>query len=157
MRFMNEWDVQEAEGRYADHPILGPATQTLRNLVDWTNGHSDGWAYWPKPCRAAAKLQEMIERDGTSRYRFDEERLDVTLAEYKAALQPVKAFRTRQGADFEIVETTIPERLEALRAEIRAERTSYGEIAELEGLARFIPEGDVELLEWAGVPEFPEA
>lgn len=48
------------------------------------------------------------------------------------------------------------ERLEYLRGEIRAERISYGEIAELESLAGHIEEGDVELLEWAGVPEFPE-
>jgi hypothetical protein len=45
------------------------------------------------------------------------------------------------------------ERLEYLRGEIRAERISYGELAELQGLAEFIEPGDVELLEWAGVPE----
>ena len=46
-------------------------------------------------------------------------------------------------------------RLEYLRGEIRAERISYGEIAELQSLAKYIEPGDVELLEWAGVPEFP--
>ncbi len=46
------------------------------------------------------------------------------------------------------------DRLEYLRGQIRAECISYGEIAELEGLARDIDPGDVELLEWAGVPEF---
>lgn len=44
-------------------------------------------------------------------------------------------------------------RLEYLRGEIRAERISYGELAELQGLADKIAPGDVELLEWAGVPE----
>lgn len=106
MRYMNEWDIARAEEQYRDHPILGPAVATLRNLVQWTNSHSDGWAYWPKPCRAAAKLQELIERDGTSQYRFDEERADVTVAEYRKALAPLKAFRTRQGATFEIVEAS---------------------------------------------------
>lgn len=47
-------------------------------------------------------------------------------------------------------------RLEELRVELREERISYGELAELQGLAEFIEEGDVELLEAAGVPEFPE-
>jgi hypothetical protein len=47
-------------------------------------------------------------------------------------------------------------RLEHLRTEIRAERISYGEIAELESLAEYIEPGDVELLEAAGVPEFQE-
>ena len=104
MRFMNEWDIDEAEHQHGDHPILGPAIQTLRNLVEWTNRNSDGWAYWPKPTRAAARLMEMIERDGSSTYRFDVAREDVTLAEYRAALRPIKAFRTRQAAGFDIVE-----------------------------------------------------
>lgn len=47
----------------------------------------------------------------------------------------------------------IAERLEYLRGEIRAERISMGEIAELQGLADEIAPGDMELLEWAGVPE----
>jgi hypothetical protein len=51
---------------------------------------------------------------------------------------------------------TIPERLEELRAELRAERISYGELAELQGLAEHIEPGDVELLEAAGVPEFSD-
>ncbi len=48
-------------------------------------------------------------------------------------------------------------RLEYLRAELRAERISYGEIAELQGLVKFIDPSDVELLEAAGVPEGKEA
>lgn len=51
---------------------------------------------------------------------------------------------------------TVAERLEYLRGEIEAERISYWEISELQGLAPFIEPGDVLLLEWAGVPEFPE-
>lgn len=51
---------------------------------------------------------------------------------------------------------TVAERLEYLRGEIRAERISYGEIAELQDLVEHIDPFDVELLEWAGVPEFPE-
>ncbi len=46
------------------------------------------------------------------------------------------------------------ERLEYLRGELRAERISYGELIELQELAQYIEEGDVELLEAAGVPEF---
>ena len=104
MRYMNDYDLTRAEQAWGDHPILGPAVTTLGNLMEWANANSDGWAYWPKPCRAAAKLMEMIERDGTSRYAFDYEREDVTVAEYRAALRPIKAFRTRQSASFEIVE-----------------------------------------------------
>jgi hypothetical protein len=51
---------------------------------------------------------------------------------------------------------TIKERLEYLRGEIKAERISYGEIMELQSLAKYIEPGDVLLLECAGVPEFAE-
>lgn len=104
MRYMNGYDIAQAQRAWGEHPILGPALETLDNLVQWTNCNSDGWAYWPKPCRAAAKLMEMIERDGTSRYKYEPTRPDVTVEEYKAALRPIKAFRTRFGADFIIVE-----------------------------------------------------
>jgi hypothetical protein len=50
----------------------------------------------------------------------------------------------------------IAARLEYLRGELRAERISMSEMIELEGLAPYIEPGDVELLEAAGVPEFPE-
>lgn len=50
----------------------------------------------------------------------------------------------------------IATRLEELRTELRAERISMSELAELQGLAEHIDPGDVELLEAAGVPEYPE-
>ena len=52
--------------------------------------------------------------------------------------------------------TTITDRLEYLRTELRAGSMSYGELAELQSLKAHIEPGDVELLEWAGVPEFEE-
>jgi hypothetical protein len=48
------------------------------------------------------------------------------------------------------------DRLEYLRSQLRAERISYYELAELQSLADEIDPGDVELLEAAGVPEFPQ-
>jgi len=54
------------------------------------------------------------------------------------------------------VTSMVSDRLEYLRGELRAERISYGELAELQGLVGFIGEGDVELLEAAGVPEWSE-
>ena len=44
-------------------------------------------------------------------------------------------------------------RLEYLRGELQAERISYGELSELFKLHEYIEDGDVELLEAAGVPE----
>lgn len=53
----------------------------------------------------------------------------------------------------ELTQKAIAERLEYLRGEIRAERISYGELAELQSLVEYIDPSDVELLEWAGVEE----
>lgn len=47
-------------------------------------------------------------------------------------------------------------RLEYLREQIRNETISWGELYELQCLADQIDPGDVELLQWAGVPEFAE-
>lgn len=47
------------------------------------------------------------------------------------------------------------DRLEYLRSQINAERISMSELSELQGLAEHIDPSDVQLLEWAGVPEFP--
>lgn len=47
----------------------------------------------------------------------------------------------------------IKKRLEYLRKQIKNESISYGEISELQSLAKYIEPGDVLLLEWAGVPE----
>jgi hypothetical protein len=104
MLFMNRYEIARAADQYYDHPILGPATRTLLNLRMAADQNSDGWAYWPKPARAAAKLMIMVRRDGTAKYLFDTERKDVTEAEYKKALVPIKAFRTRTGIKFEIEE-----------------------------------------------------
>ena len=53
-------------------------------------------------------------------------------------------------------EKEIKARLEYLRGEIKAGRISYGELAELQSLKDHIELGDVELLEVAGVEEFPQ-
>jgi hypothetical protein len=47
----------------------------------------------------------------------------------------------------------IKQRLEYLRKELRDERISYGELAELQSLSAHIDSTDVELLEAAGIPE----
>ena len=44
-------------------------------------------------------------------------------------------------------------RLEELRNAIKAKNISYGEIAELQNLVKYIDKSDTLLLEWAGVKE----
>ena len=106
---MNHYQIDEAVRRWRQHPVLGPASRTLASLRDAANANSDGWAYWPKPARAGSRLIAFIEGDGLS---WDEahrgSRLDATPAKLKAALAPIKAFRTRSGIAFEIYEYGSP-------------------------------------------------
>lgn len=102
MMFMNEYDIDDARHRYRDHPVLGPATATLADLRDAVNKYSDGWAYWPKPSRAARLLQELI----TVCDRFDDERADATAERLRKAYGPLRAFRTREGIEFKITEVS---------------------------------------------------
>lgn len=96
MRYMNDWDIDQARRRYRGQPNRLRVIKTVDNLRRWANANSDGWAYWPKPCRAAARAIELITGDGTYA-AFS--RPDATDAEVTAALRPIKAFLTRQGVD----------------------------------------------------------
>jgi len=102
MMFLNEYEIERAVEHNADHPVLSAASRTLANLAEWTNQNSDGWPYWSKPLHAAVRLMTMIGRnlDGMCPWG-DDDALD---AEYRKALVPIRAFRTRQGASFEIVD-----------------------------------------------------
>lgn len=96
MSWMNEHDIVEASIRFAEHPVLGPATRTLWELMTDVNSHSDGWPYWRAPANAAAKLMELIEGDRSWDARHGD-REDVTLEQLRKAYRPIKAFRTRHG------------------------------------------------------------
>jgi len=54
------------------------------------------------------------------------------------------------------MEKEIKKRLAYLKKQIKNENISYGEIAELQGLAPYIANNDIELLQWAGVEEIKE-
>lgn len=103
MKFMNEFEIDASCDRRRDHPILGPATQTLSNLRDCANDNSDGWPYWSQPARAARKLMELIDGDCSWDARYGP-RDDVTEAQLKAAYSPIKAFLTRTGLKCELVQ-----------------------------------------------------
>jgi hypothetical protein len=87
MHFMNEWDIEAKVREHRYHPVLGPATQFLHDFMREVSSHSDGWAYWPPPVRAASKLMTLIE----------EAKDTTTLDDVRRALSPIKAFMTRRG------------------------------------------------------------
>jgi hypothetical protein len=98
--YMNHDAIARALERYADHPVLGPASFTLAAIANAADHNSDGWAYWPKPARAARQLMELI---GTTRdYLDDAERPDATPERLQRAYRPLKAFRTRTRIQFRI-------------------------------------------------------
>lgn len=113
MMFMNEYEIEELAVAWRQHPIMGPAAHSLKNLMEWANANSDGWHSWPKPCRAAKQLQELLQgyvaeggdrcpecqAGGVSGYhRRYCSRPDVTREAVRKAYKPIKAFRTRMTA-----------------------------------------------------------
>lgn len=99
MHFMNDYDIDDAVRRHGDHPDypnLAAAVRTLENLRDWANDSSDGWAYWPKPARAADRLMTIIE-DANKADWYCADRQDVDRATLVKAYSPIKAFLSRQN------------------------------------------------------------
>lgn len=102
MRFMNEFDLAQAEQRFSrgNTPNRERVVHAVDRLREWADANSDGWAYWPKPARAADKAMALIE-SRTSRENDAQEREDITDAEMVAAVRPIKAFLTRQRVSAE--------------------------------------------------------
>ena len=90
MLYMNDYDLACAKSRYdgGDTPNRYALVVVVSRLREWANNNSDGWAYWPKPVRAAKRAIELINGN---------ESADITVADMNAALRPIKAFMTRQN------------------------------------------------------------
>lgn len=104
MLYMNDYDIQSAKA-WAESEgwtVTLDAIATLERLVEWTNTHSDGWAYWPKPARAANQLMQRIQEQ-ERKARSSGPKYDMTYLDRDVALRPIKSFITRQinggGAD----------------------------------------------------------
>ena len=96
-----------------------------------------------------------VDHDTPSEAQPDPDDSDAWLVCLSSRVEPLspdelQAWATLNG-------DTIPARLEYLRGQIQAESLSYSEIAELQDLAAHIDPGDLELLQWAGVPESDES
>ena len=112
MRYMAEYQIIEhANNIDADEfPNLARAAHTLRNLMRWTNSNSDGWAYWQKPGRAASKIVDALENYTAHRYNGTE--VDLSDADLRKALAPVKAFMTRYNREHAAGEHRYSDRIE---------------------------------------------
>ena len=100
MHFMNDYDIEIAQHRFSAGatPNREKVADVVAKLAEWADDNSDGWAYWPKPARAADKAMDLIDpRTYAEIETF--EATDATDAEVKAAFRPIKAFLTRNGVD----------------------------------------------------------
>ena len=100
MQFMNDYDLDCARSRFGrgQTPNRLALVMVVDNLREWADSHSDGWAYWPKPARAADKAMTLIN-SRTSRENDEQERHDITEAEMLAAVRPIKAFLTKAAKE----------------------------------------------------------
>jgi hypothetical protein len=100
--FMNDWDLADAHQRFtrSSKPNRLALVMVVDNLREWTDSHSDGWAYWRKARQSAARAISHIE-SGTYQHDLEQEDNDITDAEMRAAIRPIKAFLTRQEASAE--------------------------------------------------------
>lgn len=127
--WMNEHEVEELPRFFDDGhtPNLATGAWILGNLMEWTNSNSDGWPYWNKPSRAAKRLMETLDLARQAQYRGTMTG-DMTDAQLRAVLSPIKAFLTRQGVAHDDI---IPRRGSAWRrgtdAPISASGRSWGE------------------------------
>lgn len=139
--WMNEWEIDNAIDQWWNDPDVGAAVRTLDNLRAVTNANSDGWAYWPKPARAAGQLMTLIQEHQKwerSEYQLPRQGAKATPAALRKALAPVKAFRTTmikattaryneaqaERWNFLIVERMPTEREELSKKIMDAERTA---------------------------------
>ena len=105
MRHMNEHDLADARQRFtlAAKPNRLALAIVVDNLAAWTDSHSDGWAYWAKPRQAAQRAMGHIAST-TNAANNAQEREDITDAEMRAAVRPIRAFLTRAKANRDDVE-----------------------------------------------------
>jgi hypothetical protein len=96
-----------------------------------------------------AQVKSGLKR-GTIDYEARPNRSDKYPAGYKGSIKLEDGGMMAKGG---MTPAKAKKRLEEIRKELRKESLSYGEIAELESLKKYIDKNDVELLEAAGVPE----
>jgi len=98
MLFMNDYDLAYARRRFGhgQTPNRLALVMVVDALREWTNEHTDGWAYWPKPARAARNAMLLI-RSTTNDANDRQEAHDITDEEMRTAVRPIKAFLTRHN------------------------------------------------------------
>jgi hypothetical protein len=116
--WMNEDDILVAAARFnkGETPNLGRGARILSRLMEWTNNNSDGWPYWMPPARAANRLMLILQRSTTAYYSGGLAE-DITDAELRAVLSPIKTFLTRRNVEHgTILDDPPPHNIDVFRA-----------------------------------------
>jgi hypothetical protein len=92
--YMNDYDLQFAERRFANTPNRLAVVDTINRLKDWTGANSDGWAYWAPPRKAAAPLMRLVNST-TNALNDLQEANDATPAVVRRAAATLRGFCTR--------------------------------------------------------------
>jgi hypothetical protein len=86
---MNDYDIYRAVEQHQDpESARAKALKILVAHKQVVDIHSDGWAYWQPPVRAAKQLMELIQDRGVVTESMAHYRL-------KKALAPLRAFYTK--------------------------------------------------------------
>ena len=85
MRFMNEYDIEQAKNRYCNNPILSQAARVLSEYRDIVNSYSDGWGTWTAGTKPAESLIDILERG------------QATKSDVQKAITRIKSFCTRRN------------------------------------------------------------
>lgn len=97
MMYMNDYDLDYARQRFGrgNTPNRLAIVLMVDALRQWTDVHSDGWAYWTDPPRAAVGAMTLIQSTTNAANNLQES-TDITDAALRAAVKPVRAFLARQ-------------------------------------------------------------
>jgi hypothetical protein len=99
--WMNGHEIDTLVDRFEDMhdvPNVRAGVLALDRYRDWVNRSSDGWPYWQLAARAADKLMTRLD-EAQKQYRRGGLCEEITDAELKALLRPVRALIKKQDAD----------------------------------------------------------
>lgn len=158
-----EWLVREAHGSFLPDDWRYEAVRSALGWIhdnepdmdaahEWADSYVDVYTMARLAWLSSHLQRQVYVDEAASEFGHDPEAgiaAAIGLGQYMEAREVFEAVAQALTEQADEIES----RLEYLRGELRAERISYGEIAELQSLTEYIPACDLELREAAGLPE----
>ena len=88
MLYLSQYEIEYCVRHTCHNPnsAAARAARFLRDFVEEVNAHSDGWAHWAAPVRAASHMMMLARGQRT-----------INPKAFERALTPIKSFMTRKG------------------------------------------------------------